>query len=105
MTIAVKTGNNFWTLSKDNQFADFIALPGDIVSFLSESENETQSPFSKFISKIEVDPLPVVQGHTVVVRIYTKEPAIISGKLGEKALNFFQDQSLDFIMHLQGYQR
>ena len=93
LTIAVKTGKNFWNLSKDNQFTEFIALPGDIVSFKSESENKSQSPFSKFISKIEVDPLPVVQGHTVVVRIYTKEPAIISGKLGEKTLNFFLDQS------------
>ena len=102
LTIAVKTGNNIWSLAKDNQFTDFFALPGDIVSFISGSENESQSPFSKFISKIEVAPLPVVQGHTVVVRIYTKEPAIISGKLGEKTLNFFQDQSSGFYYALSG---
>jgi len=102
LTIAVKSGNNFWNLSKENQFSESIAIPGDIVSFLSESENETQSPFSKLISKIEVDPLPVVQGHTVVVRIYTKEPAIITGKLGEKTLNFFQDQTSGFYYALSG---
>ena len=46
--------------------------------------------------------MPVVQGHTVVVRIYTKEPVIISGKLGEKALIFFHDQSAGFYYALTG---
>ena len=102
LSFAVKSGKNFWNISIENQFSDFIAIPGENVIFLSESENVSQSPFSRFISKIEVDPLPVVQGHTIVVRIYTKEPAIITGKLGEKALNFFQDQTSRFYYSLSG---
>ena len=102
LTIAIKSGKNFWSLSKDNQFSDLFAIPGDIVSFLSGSETESQSPFSKYISKIEVDPLPVVQGHTVVVRIYAKEPAKITGKLGERTLNFFQEQSSGFYYAISG---
>ncbi len=102
LTIALKTGSNFWSLLYDNNFADLIALPGDAVFFRSESTSEIQSPFSSFISKIEVDPLPVVQGHTVSVRIYTKEPAIISGKLDDESLNFFQDQSGGFYYSLTG---
>ncbi len=101
-TIAVKSGMNFWSLSKVNQLTKSSAIPGDIISFFSENAKESQSPFSKLISRIEVNPLPVVQGHTFVVRIYTKEPAIITGKFDDRTLNFFQDQSSGFYYALSG---
>ena len=77
-------------------------LPNEILFYFSESENESGSLFSNLISKIEVNPLPVVQGHTSVVRIYAKEPVIISGNLGDKKLIFFQDQASGFYYALSG---
>ena len=102
LSTAVKTDKNFWRLYEENQLAFFTALPGEIVFFPSQSESESQSSFSNLISKIEVSPLPVVQGHTVVVRIYAKEPAIITGSLGGKELYFFQDQSTGYYYALSG---
>lgn len=101
-TEAIKTNQNSWVLSESNNFQPFTLIPGDIVFFLSESESETVSSFSDLVTKIEVNPLPVVQGHTSVVRIYTKEPVIISGSLGDKKLNFFQDQSSGYYYALSG---
>ena len=102
LSIAVKTGQNYWSLSEFNQFPTSSFLPGDVFFYLSESEVESSTPFANQITKIEVNPLPVVQGHTVVVRIYTKEPVILTGSLGDKGLNFFQDQDLDFYYALTG---
>ena len=102
LTMAVKTGRNYWALSGINKFSPSSFCPGDALFYLSESEVESGSPFSNQITKIEVTPLPVVQGHTIIVRIYTKEPAILSGTFGDKALNFFQDQNSSFYYALTG---
>ena len=102
LTLAVKTDQYFWVLSEENQFSSFPAIPGDALFFSSKSESESQSSFSNFISKIEIDPIPVVQGHTAVVRIYTKEPSIITGSLGDRGLIFFQDQTAGFYYALSG---
>lgn len=102
LTLAVKTDQSFWVIAEENQFSNTPAIPGDVVYFSSDSKSESQSPFSNLISKIEVDPLPAVQGHTTVVRIYTKEPAIITGSLGDKGLSFFQDQAAGFYYALSG---
>lgn len=101
-TISAKTSSNNWALSGINQISPSSFLPGDVFFFLSETESESETPFSNQIIKIEVNPLPVVQGHTVVVRIYTKEPVILSGSLGDKALIFFRDQNSSFYYALSG---
>lgn len=102
LTLAVKTDRNFWAFVEENQFSATPTIPGDVLYNNSKSESESQSPFSNLISLIEVVPLPVVQGHTAVVRIYTKKPAIITGSLGDKGLTFFQDQANDFYYSLSG---
>ena len=102
LTMAVKTGQNFWVFSEENQLASFPAIPGDALFYSSKSESESQSSFSNLISKIEINPLPVVQGHTAVVRIYTKEPANITGSIGDRDLIFFQDQTAGFYYALSG---
>ena len=101
-TMTVKTGRNYWALSGINKLSPSSFFPGDALFYLSESEVESGSPFSNQITKIEVIPLPVVQGHTIVVRIYTKEPAILSGTFGDKVLNFFHNQNSSFYYALTG---
>jgi murein DD-endopeptidase MepM/ murein hydrolase activator NlpD len=102
LTMAVKTNQNFWTLYDENNISTSTFLPNEVLYYFSESENESGSLFSNLISKIEVNPLPVVQGHTSVVRIYAKEPVILAGNLGDKKLNFFQDQASGFYYALSG---
>ncbi len=101
-SIAIKTSNNPWVLAELNNSQHSTHISGDVIYFPSESGNEAESLSSDLITKIEVSPLPLVQGHTSVVRIYTKEPVIISGSMGEKALNFFLDQSSGFYYALTG---
>ncbi len=100
--IAIKTNQNIWALSQKNQLSATSLIPGDVIFYQSVEEIESESPFSNLITKVELNPLPAIQGHTEVVRIYTKEPAILSGSMGGKKLNFFQDQTNGFYYALTG---
>jgi murein DD-endopeptidase MepM/ murein hydrolase activator NlpD len=53
-------------------------------------------------SKIEVNPLPISQGHTVVVRIYAQDAELLTGTLGVKQLHFYKDTEGGFFYALDG---
>ena len=99
---ALRNNLNPWYLSKSNQIAGLQALPEDILFFYSAEKEGFHSPVSDLISGIELSPLPIVQGHTSVVRIYTDEPTTISGSMGGYILNFFHDDEQQFYYALQG---
>jgi murein DD-endopeptidase MepM/ murein hydrolase activator NlpD len=102
LTMAVKTGRNYWVLTESNQISPSTFLSGDALFYLSESEVESGTSFSNQITKIEIFPLPVVQGHTAILRIYAKKPVILSGSFGNKGLNFFYDKNTGFYYALTG---
>jgi murein DD-endopeptidase MepM/ murein hydrolase activator NlpD len=102
LTMAVKTAGNYWVLTESNQISPSKFLSGDALFYLSESEVESGTSFSNQIAKIEIFPLPVVQGHTAALRIYAKKPVILSGSFGNKELNFFLDQNSGFYYALTG---
>jgi murein DD-endopeptidase MepM/ murein hydrolase activator NlpD len=93
---------NPWYLSHANQIAGLQAIPNEVLFFYSAEKEGFHSTISNQISKIELSPLPAVQGHTSVIRIYTDNPASISGSLGGYNLNFFRDETNQFYYALQG---
>ena len=93
---------NPWYLNSVNQVSQSTTLPNDVLFFYSTESTGFSSSVSEHISKIELSPLPVVQGHTAVIRIYTDGPASISGSLGDYKLNFFRDETGLFYYALQG---
>jgi murein DD-endopeptidase MepM/ murein hydrolase activator NlpD len=102
LTIAARTGHNFWELAIFNKFSPPFLLPGDVLFYLSDSKIESGTQFSNQITKIELNPLPIIQGHTAEVRVYTKIPVILSGNFGDKGLNFFLDENSGFYYALTG---
>src|SRR5688572_13168871 len=92
LELAVKQNSNQWTLTSVNKISGtWASLPGDIlyspVRDIEVSSIVTGLP-SAFI-RASVEPLPLVQGSTAVVRVQSQEGASISGMLVDKPLNFF----------------
>jgi murein DD-endopeptidase MepM/ murein hydrolase activator NlpD len=99
---ALRNNLNPWYLGSINQVSQSITLPNEVLFFYSSEVTGFTSSVSEHISKIELSPLPIVQGHTSVIRIYTDEPATISGTLGSYTLSFFRDEAGQYYYALQG---
>ena len=99
---SLRNNLNPWYLGSINQVAQATSLPNEVLFFYSSEVTGFSSSVSEHISKIELSPLPIVQGHTSVIRIYTDGPAIINGTLGNYSLNFFRDETGQFYYALQG---
>lgn len=91
LELAIRQGSDPWTLSAVNKLrGTWDSLPADILySPTGNSEGNATGLPSAFMSA-SVEPLPLVQGGTEVIRARVQEGATLSGKLVDMPLNFFQ---------------
>lgn len=90
LELSVRQGTDPWTLSSVNKLSGtWDGIPGDILySPTGENSNATSLP-SAFINA-SIEPLPMVQGGTEVIRVQAKEGYTVSGSLVDHSLQFFQ---------------
>jgi murein DD-endopeptidase MepM/ murein hydrolase activator NlpD len=90
LELAVKQGSDSWTLASLNKLnGTWDALPNDVLySPDSNGGNATGLP-SAFLSA-GIEPLPMIQGGTEVVRAQVVDGISLSGTLAEYPLHFFQ---------------
>ena len=91
LEVAIKQGSDPWTLAGLNKLnGTWDILPGDVLYSPANNNggNATGLP-SAFVSA-SIEPLPVVQGGTEIIRVQPQEGAVISGMLVDKPLHFFQ---------------
>ena len=98
----VTNGLNRWYLEKFNNDIFPTNLPGETFYYFSEKASNFASSFSPFIQKIELSPLPIVQGHTAVIKIYPILPVNLTGTLNGKELHFFPDSTGQMYYTLDG---
>ena len=94
LELAVKQGSHLWTLASVNKLSGtWDTLPGDVLySPTGTSEgNATGLPSAFLVASIE--PLPLVQGSTEVIRAQTQEGVSLSGILVDMPLHFFQENA------------
>jgi murein DD-endopeptidase MepM/ murein hydrolase activator NlpD len=91
LELAVKQGSDPWTLASVNKLdGTWDTLPGDILySPIGTSEGNASGLPSAFLSAT-IEPLPLVQGSTEVIRVRVQEGASLSGALVGMPLHFFQ---------------
>jgi len=92
LELAVKKNVNPWRLVVINSLqGTWDTIPGD--SILDPTKPETESPggLPAAIREIEVDPVPLVQGSTAVIRMQVDGEMDLIGSLFEREFNFFQD--------------
>jgi len=99
---AVTNGLNRWYLQKYNGAASSVNLPSETYYFFSDVSSNFASPFSPYIEKIELSPLPVVQGHTAVIKVFSELPVNLTGTLNNKVLHFFPDSTGQLVYALDG---
>jgi murein DD-endopeptidase MepM/ murein hydrolase activator NlpD len=89
LELAVKQGSDPWTLSTINELGGtWDSIPGDVLySPTGNSEGATGLP-SAFVSA-SIEPLPMIQGGTEVVRVQVKDGYTASGTLVDYPLHFF----------------
>jgi len=104
---AVSQNINPWSYIFDNNLSDtWNVLPGDVLRMVSAKEDGSvnistivsePSAFPGTIAEIFIQPLPVVQGKTEVIRINSDIDLEINGSLLEQELVFFQEQGGEYI--------
>jgi murein DD-endopeptidase MepM/ murein hydrolase activator NlpD len=101
LELAVKQGSHPWTLASVNKLSGiWDTLPGDVLyAPTGNSEGNATGLPSAFLGA-SIEPLPLVQGGTEVIRAQTQEGASLNGMLVDMPLHFFQEN--DGQVALQG---
>ena len=91
LELAVKQSTDVWTLTSVNKLSGtWDALPRDILySPINSGQGNASGLPSSFLGAI-IEPLPMVQGGTEVIRVATQAGVSLAGVLVDKPLNFFQ---------------
>jgi murein DD-endopeptidase MepM/ murein hydrolase activator NlpD len=99
---AISARLNPWSLASSNLIDNSsVLIAGDGLFYPASPDAPEAFAGSALVTKIEANPLPLKQGGTVVLRVYTREPAAVSGKLGSYVLAFQPENDNQYVA-LQG---
>jgi len=91
LELAVKEGSDPWTLSSVNKLnGTWDTLPGDILYSPTGSSEGNATGLPSAFQSASIEPLPLVQGGTEVIRAQAQEGITLSGTLVDMPLHFFQ---------------
>lgn len=100
LEFAVLEDANPWSVVAKNELpGSWAALPGDVL-LLPEPGPGGPAALPEFIGGISLDPLPLTQGSTVVIRMTGWPGTVLSGSLAGRELHFFPSE--DGYVALQG---
>lgn len=107
--VAAEKNLNPWLLAELNQSdSTWDLLPGEVIFDLPVEDEDTEvetinqvSLIAPVIKDLVIDPLPILQGETTVIRVKTAEPVELTGSLASRELHFFPDGENSYVA-LQG---
>jgi murein DD-endopeptidase MepM/ murein hydrolase activator NlpD len=103
LLLSARNGLNPWILPFINGIRAAEMLPGEVLFFSSDQVEERVSLVSDQIEKVEISPLPVVQGRTSVIRAYAKTPVVLGGSINNKPLVFYYSEADGFYYAIHGF--
>lgn len=93
---------NPWVLVANNALPSGPqALPGDTLYYDHPDASGDFTPVSNLVTGLEIDPLPVVQGGTTVIRVRGEQDLELQGSLNGQPLHFFSIGEKEYVA-LQG---
>jgi len=88
LELAAINGTNPWAFSKMNEAkVPLWQLAGMVL--LDPSSDEEQGLFFEPLRSVSINPSPLIQGQTTVIRVETSWPILLEGSLGDHQLGFF----------------
>ena len=89
LELAVKQNTDPWLLAETNKLeGTWQALPGDVLYFPTGSGDPRATGLPSAFLGASIDPLPLVQGRTEVIRVQTQGNSPVTGLLVDRPLNF-----------------
>lgn len=99
---AVRQNTTPWTITILNGLTEPQAgLPGDLLYLPAGTSNAAPTGIPAVLSSAEVDPLPIIQGATVQVKVTATGPVTLGGMLVDHPLHFFPQEDGSLVA-LQG---
>ena len=98
---AISSHTNPWTLAAVNNTASPSHLVSGSTLFYNFGKDQTASINNSLVIKMEAQPLPLRQGNTFVLRVFTHGAVNLTGKLGDQELVFHQEKEGQYVA-LQG---
>lgn len=95
---AIKSGQNAWGFILDNP--DILpgqSLVGDLLYKSGETEGIVSSIPLPGVNKLEISPLPFVQGKTVEIKISTEKPMDLIADISGKPVQFFSTGENEYV--------
>jgi murein DD-endopeptidase MepM/ murein hydrolase activator NlpD len=90
LEVAISQGINPWTLMSENELNhSWAVLPGDTLHLPGDDPGPGALPDN--ITLAVADDLPVIQGHTISVKLTASGEISLSGAFTDQMLNFFQN--------------
>jgi murein DD-endopeptidase MepM/ murein hydrolase activator NlpD len=92
LEMAVKQNSDPWTLSDLNKLdGTWETIPGDVLYSPTGNNEGNATGLPSAFESASIEPLPMVQGATEVIRVKTQDGASLSGTLVDKPLQFAED--------------
>lgn len=92
LELAVRENSDPWTLASLNKLdGTWDTLPGDVLYAPTGNNEANASGLPSAFQSASIDPLPLVQGGTEVIKVTTQNDVTLSGTLIDHSLHFFQD--------------
>jgi murein DD-endopeptidase MepM/ murein hydrolase activator NlpD len=91
--------SNPWQITDSNETdTPTLLIPGEQVFTSTTADNSALgNPLEPVLTKLELNPLPLVQGSTAVIRLIASEQITPTGSLNGKELHFFKNGDNDFV--------
>lgn len=100
--VAILNNANPWQLAETNQMVStWDVLPGEAIFDKNAAQEQAASLISPVVKELTINPLPIHQGETAVVKITTTQPMDLSGSLAGRDLKFFPEGENTYVA-LQG---
>ena len=90
LELAVLRDKDPWSLALENNLpGTWAVLTTDVLRVPGDSQGDAPTGLPEAITKVEVDPLLMIQGGTTIIKVSASPGITIRGSLAERTLNFF----------------
>ena len=91
LELSVRQNTDPWTITQLNSLTEPAAsLPGDLLYLPSGTSTAEPTGIPAVLTSAVVDPLPIIQGETVQIKVTAAQPVTLSGLLVDHPLIFFK---------------